>query len=195
MTVRYNIPRYLSERTMLFIERWCVENRGLPFGSRITGVKDMRSDFDIPVSFRFNGSIVIDFPRDEFDRIFVRNCPSIYLAHRRPRFLAPPEDISRYTHPRTHSENLAFASIFEGRPADAPTAEILAGIEWMNWLGDGAAPAAPGTLVDIRMRSDGFDLNGTLASEVRWTHNGWASDVVQWRPHRGPLKSKEGTDA
>lgn len=57
---------------------------------------------------------------------------------------------------------------------------LCAGGAWVPWHGD-PCPVDAATLVEYRMRCGITVVRACRADEIRWSHNGSASDVVAYR--------------
>ena len=110
-------PPYVSQACQRYMARWCVANRGIPFGSRATRSENIR-DYDKPVRlyFNFDDDHPETFDREEFERAFVELFPALYPVQRRSRD-APiaPANFAAMTAPQDRYERLAYEDIENAR--------------------------------------------------------------------------------
>jgi hypothetical protein len=111
-------PPYVSQTCQRYMARWCVANRGIPFGSRATRSENIRDDYDKPVRlyFNFDDDHPETFDREEFERVFVGLFPGLYPVHLHPHGEPNiPVNFDAMARPLSTEEKAAYESIENAR--------------------------------------------------------------------------------
>ena len=110
-------PPYVSQACQRYMARWCVANRGIPFGSRATRSENIR-DYDKPVRlyFNFDDDHPETFDREEFERAFVELFPALYPKSLRPHWpIDVPDNFEDMASMPSMEERSAYESIENAR--------------------------------------------------------------------------------